>query len=72
MANIVRKIFSATGIFAVPAGVTKLRAIADNPVQNRIALDGYHSHAIDSAGGMWSWGENTSGQLVNGSSTDVG
>lgn len=55
--NLVRKTYIADATFVVPAGVTVINVIAARNVLGQVS----HGSAIDSAGNLWNWGNNSSG-----------
>lgn len=63
MANQSRQVFMGNGIFKVPAGVTRVRVIAEATAFSRFACDKSSSYLLDSNGQLWAWGINTQGQL---------
>lgn len=61
-----RQVFMGNGVFKVPAGVTRVRVIAEATAFSRFACDKASSYLLDANGQMWAWGVNNQGQLGQG------
>ena len=57
---------TTTVISSIPINISKENDPFDGNEIVQVALGGYHSGAIDEYGNLWMWGDNSRGQLGNG------